>query len=150
MKTAPLGSLSNNDGDGCESVVLKVNFRYFQLYRAYSISFSLSNVCRNWILIDCIDVQEKKKRVVVLWLRPPQNVKLGIFTSQSYKKALCVLLFCQSKPIAFCRSCWLHHSRWLSSMLYFTLGLNLVKNVEMAEDTTGSFLHRRENGRNSI
>ena len=29
-------------------------------------------------------VQEKKKKVVVLWSRPPQNVKLGIFTSKSY------------------------------------------------------------------
>ena len=42
-----LGSLSNNDGDVYEnvtSVKLKVNSRYFQLYRAYSNSFNSSNV----------------------------------------------------------------------------------------------------------
>ena len=32
---------------------------------------------------DCIKVQEKKKKLIALWSRPPQNVKLGIFTSQS-------------------------------------------------------------------
>ena len=31
------------------------------------------------ILKDCIKVQEKKKKVIVLCSRPPQNVKLGIF-----------------------------------------------------------------------
>ena len=29
---------------------------------------------------DCIEVQEKKKKFVALCLRPPQNVKLGMFT----------------------------------------------------------------------
>ena len=32
------------------------------------------------ILKDCIKVQEKKKKVVVLCSRPRQNVKLGTFT----------------------------------------------------------------------
>ena len=43
------------------------------------------------------EVQEKKREVVVLCSRPPQNVNLGIFTSQSYsdgkemyKKAWCI------------------------------------------------------------
>ena len=31
------------------------------------------------ILKDCIKVQEKKKKVIVLCSRPSQNVKLGIF-----------------------------------------------------------------------
>ena len=31
----------------------------------------------SWILKDCIKVQEKKKKVVVLCTRPRQNVKLG-------------------------------------------------------------------------
>ena len=35
----------------------------------------------SWVLKDCIKVQEKKKKVVVLCSLPPQNVKLGIFTS---------------------------------------------------------------------
>ena len=51
---------------------------------AYSISFNSSNVGNyfwSWILKDCIEVQEKKTKVVALYSRPPQNVKLGIFTS---------------------------------------------------------------------
>ena len=43
------------------------------------------------------EVQEKKREVVVLCSRPPQNLNLGIFTSQSYsdgkemyKKAWCI------------------------------------------------------------
>ena len=31
------------------------------------------------ILKDCIKVQEKNKKVIVLCSRPPQNVKLDIF-----------------------------------------------------------------------
>ena len=33
------------------------------------------------MLKDFIEVQKKKKKVVVLCSRPPQNVKLGILTS---------------------------------------------------------------------
>ena len=36
-----------------------------------------------WSLKDCIKVQEKNKKVVVLCSCPLQNVKLGIFKSQS-------------------------------------------------------------------
>ena len=102
--------LSNIDGDGYENVTWKVNSRCFKLYCAYSISFNSSkvgNLFWSWILKDCIEVQEKKKKVVVLCSSPPQNVKLGIFTSRScsdynwgmYKKrdAREKLLFCQSK-----------------------------------------------------
>ena len=39
-----MGSLSINDGDCCENVILKVNSRYFKHYRACTFSFSLSNV----------------------------------------------------------------------------------------------------------
>ena len=39
-----MGSLSNNDGDDYENVILKVNSCYFKLYHAYTFSFSLSNV----------------------------------------------------------------------------------------------------------
>ena len=41
---ALLGSLSNKDGDGDGDVTQKGNSHCFKLYRAYSISFSLSNV----------------------------------------------------------------------------------------------------------
>ena len=72
----------------------------FKLYRTYSnqtlsIRQMLANVFWVFIVKDCIEVQEKKKKVVVLCSRSPQNVNLGhIFTSQScsdgkkmYKKA---------------------------------------------------------------
>ena len=36
-------SLSNNDGESYKRVILKVNSRCFKLYRAYTLSFSLSN-----------------------------------------------------------------------------------------------------------
>ena len=77
-------SVSNGDGDGYENVTWKVKSRYFKIYRAYSISFNSSNVGNffwSWILKDCIEVQEKKKKVAILSSRPPQNVKLGSFTS---------------------------------------------------------------------
>ena len=77
-------SLSTNDGDGYENVTWKVKSRYFKIYHAYSISFNSSNVGSffwSWILKDCIEVQEKKKKVAILSSRPPQNVKLGSFTS---------------------------------------------------------------------
>ena len=50
---------------------------------AYSMSFNSSNVGNcfwSWILMDCIKVQEKKKKVVFFCSRPRQNVKLGSFT----------------------------------------------------------------------
>ena len=66
---AILGSLSNNDGDGQENVSFKVCSCWFKLYRAYSISLYSSDVGESFwscVLKDCIRVQEKKKRVVVL------------------------------------------------------------------------------------
>ena len=66
------------------------------------------------ILKDCIEVQKKEKKIVVLCSRPPWNVKLGSFTSYScsdakemYKKkcnaraefsaVLKLVLFCGSR-----------------------------------------------------
>ena len=72
-----LRSWSNNNGDGYENITPKVKSRCFKLYRAYSILFNSSNVVNflwSWILKECIEVQEKKKKVVVLRSRPPQNV----------------------------------------------------------------------------
>ena len=50
------------------------------LYRAYSISFTSTNV---WKTVSKHEVQEKKKKVVVLSMCPrsPENMKLGSFTS---------------------------------------------------------------------
>ena len=93
-----VGSLSNDDSDGYENVTEKANSRSFKLYRAYYISFNLSNVnfFFSLILKDCVKVQEKKKKVVVVGSRPQQNVKLGTFTlklcsdgKEMYKKAWC-------------------------------------------------------------
>ena len=67
-----IGSLGNNDNDGCKNV--QVQLRSFKLYRAYSISFSSLNVGNffvSWILKDCIEDQEKKKKVVALCSRLP-------------------------------------------------------------------------------
>ena len=69
VMAAILGSLSNNDGDGQENVSFKVCSCWFKLYRVYSISLYSSDVGESfwsWVLKDCIRVQEKKKRVVVL------------------------------------------------------------------------------------
>ena len=62
----------------------KRRLRCFKLYRAYSVSFTQSNVGKffwRWILKDSIKVQEKKKKLVVLCSRLRQNVKIGTFTS---------------------------------------------------------------------
>ena len=89
----------------------------FKLYRAYSISFTSSNVDKcfwSWILKDCIKVQEKKKKVVVLCSRSRQSVKFRHFhvmvvqsrqrnvqKSVMYVQSCCyanltLLLFCRS------------------------------------------------------
>ena len=47
--------------------------RCFKRYRSYFISFSSSK--------DCLEVQEKKKKVAVWYFRPPHTYKKWIFTS---------------------------------------------------------------------
>ena len=79
-----LGSLSKNDGDGYEDVTLKVKSGCFKLYRAYSISFNWSNVGNFFLDLNSKKLYQssgKETKVVVVCSRPPQNVKLGIFTS---------------------------------------------------------------------
>ena len=109
----------NNDSDVYrENVTLKVKSRCFKLYHAYSISFNSTNVGNffwSWILKDCIELEEKKKKVVVLRSRPPQNVKLGIFTSYSkwrqknvQKSVMHVqsCCFANLNQLRFCSSLW--------------------------------------------
>ena len=79
-----IGSLCNNDGEGYE----KKTSRCLELYRAYSISFNPSKMLATFLDLNFkelyyIEVQEKKKNVVVLCSRPRQDVKLGTFTLQS-------------------------------------------------------------------
>ena len=45
-----------------------------------AVTTVVGKFCRSLILKDCIKVQEKKKKVVVLCSPPRQNVKLGTFT----------------------------------------------------------------------
>ena len=70
--------------------------------------FHLIQFVKFWscVLKHCIKVQEKKNKAVALCSRPPQNVKLLIFTSKSCRDGkkctkkrdgLAKLLFCQSK-----------------------------------------------------
>ena len=77
--------VSNNEGDDYEKATLKVQSRRAaSKVIAFILSFSSSNFGNlNWsqILKDCIKVQEKKHKSVVLSSRSPQNVKSGIFTS---------------------------------------------------------------------
>ena len=109
-----IAPLSNNHGDGYKNVTKKWKSRCIKLYSACSASFNLSNVgSLFWsrILKDCIEVQERRKKVVAVCSRPPQKVKLGISSRSSSvvtvnkcaknRDASAKLLFCQSKPIAF-------------------------------------------------
>ena len=72
-------------------------------------------------------VQEKKKRVVVLCLRPPENVRLGSFTSvhvvttakkcSKKRDARVMLLFCILNLLLFCLSRFRHRRRCLLGSL---------------------------------
>ena len=57
----------------------KTSLRCYKFYRTFFILFSSLNVSQRfwtWILKDCIELEEKKKRVVVLCSRPLLNVKI--------------------------------------------------------------------------
>ena len=90
-----------------------MNSHRFKLYRAYSISFTSSNVGKcfwSWILKDCIKVQEKKRKlwscVPVLdktWIQALSRCSRATTAKKCTKKAWCtckvvVLLI---KPVAF-------------------------------------------------
>ena len=90
-----------------------MNSHRFKLYRAYSISFTSSNVGKcfySWILKDCIKVQEKKRKLLscvpVLdktWIQALSRCSRATTAKKCTKKAWCtckvvVLLI---KPIAF-------------------------------------------------
>ena len=90
-----------------------MNSHRFKLYRAYSISFTSSNVDKcfwSWILMDCIKVQEKKRKLLscvpVLdktWIQAFSRCSRATTAKKCTKKAWCtckvvVLLI---KPIAF-------------------------------------------------
>ena len=62
-----------------------MNPRWFKLHRNYSASFNLSNAGGfSWSFIFLrLQVQGKKKKIVVLCSRPPHIVKLGSFSPSS-------------------------------------------------------------------
>ena len=85
-----------------------------KLYRAYSISFNSSDVGKcfwSWILKDCIEVQEKKKKVAVLCSRSRTKREIRHFqfvVVQGRQRNLQISVlhvqsccFAKSKPIAF-------------------------------------------------
>ena len=124
MVESSIGSLGNNDSDGCKNV--QVQLRSFKLYRAYSISFSSLNVGNffvNWILKDCIEDQEKKKRkslpyvqvVVVLWRQ--RNAQESVMHVQSCCFAnlnlLLVLPFLLTSPLSLLK---LPHSNYETNL----------------------------------
>ena len=61
---------------------LEVNLRFFKLYRAYSISSNIGIFFWSWVLEDCIKVQEKKRKVVVLCSRPRREHKRHVVVVQ--------------------------------------------------------------------
>ena len=79
--------------------------RFLKLYRAYSTSFNSSNLGKSfwsWIQKDCIKVQEKKKKVVVLCSRNiyfSQNIYLLLPYSQS-KTVSTIQIIQQGEPIS--------------------------------------------------
>ena len=85
-KTSPLFSLKGDrrNVDGYESVTKQAGV--VALHQTLSRLWNLVQFVKSWHLVldwnfkDCIEVQEKKKKVVVLRPRSPNYVKLGIFS----------------------------------------------------------------------
>ena len=109
-----------------------MNLHRFKLYRSHSISFSSSsvgNLFGSWILTDCIEVQEKKSKVVVLCL-PTSSTKREIshflvvvvqWPQRNVQKSVAArakLLICQSNLLLLCRSRWRRRRRCLSSLMF--------------------------------
>ena len=67
----------------CLLCPMLANGIHFQKYHIWNETTRSSNskFLSSWILKNCTEVQERKKKVVVLGFRLPQNGKLGSFTS---------------------------------------------------------------------
>ena len=110
-----------------------MNSRWFKLYRAYSISFNSANNGKFFwskLLKDCIEVQEKKKKIAVFYSCPPQNVKLirtfHVVIVQRWqrnvqKRVLHVhcCCFANLNLLLFCRSRSRRRRRCLSSLISY-------------------------------
>ena len=95
----------------CLLCPMLANGIHFQKYHIWNETTRSSNskFLSSRILKNCTEVQERKKKVVVLCFRLPQKGKLGSFTSKSYsdgkemfKKGLCKCKV-DVKPIALLR-----------------------------------------------
>ena len=106
--------MSNDDDDGSENTAKKNNLRPFKLYRVHLEPLNSSNVgdfSWSWILKGFIHVQIEKGKFVVVCSRPPYNVALGAFTSQScserQKNVLKSMMHVQSSCFAHKTNCFL-------------------------------------------
>ena len=85
---------------------MRAAWNFIALVLSRFICQMLANFFWYWILKDCIKVQEKKRKVVVLCSRPQnkKNVKLGtsIVQRRLRNRDRCAKLLCfKSKPVAF-------------------------------------------------
>ena len=101
-----------------------MNSRCFKLYRAYSVSFDLSNVGKflwSRILKDCIKVQEKKKENGCFVI-PSSTKRETRHFSVVVVQRRANLLFCQSGPVAFLPFLLPSPLSLLKVMLHRTIG----------------------------
>ena len=106
---------------------------FVAFFPSRSIRQIMATFFYSWFRKDCIEVQGKKKKIVVWCSRPAQNVKIrGGFTmstckdgKEMYKNAWCtckvvVLLiwtFCFFAVLVFCSRLFLRRRRFLSCVL---------------------------------
>ena len=101
-----------------------MNSRCFKLYRAYSVSFGLSNVGKflwSRILKDCIKVQEKKKENGCFVI-PSSTKRETRHFSVVVVQRRANLSFCQSGPVAFSPFLLPSPLSLLKVMLHRTIG----------------------------
>ena len=101
-----------------------MNSRCFKLYRAYSVSFDLSNVGKflwSRILKDCIKVQEKKKENGCFVI-PSSTKRETRHFSVVVVQRRANLSFCQSGPVAFLPFLLPSPLSLLKVMLHRTIG----------------------------
>ena len=122
--TALIGSLSNNDGDGCENVTKKVNLRCFKRYPAYSISFTSSNVGKcfwSWILKDYQSSGKEKESFCLVFpsTRKRERYDCAVTAKKCKKRVTHVqsCCFANLNLLLFYRSLCRRRRRCLSSLI---------------------------------
>ena len=99
----------------------------FSLFRASQKKhFLFKTIQYGWILKDCIKVQGKRKKIVALCARPPQNVKLGTFILHS--RAVTANKFMYKKSVVPVQSsCFANLNLFLFLQLSLTSSWSLLK-----------------------